>query len=155
MNDLTKAYLKTQTRTQRVQNYLKTPLRKMLDEQIPRLSEQEAQKRKEWITDAIKMRQKYGKPPVSELEKIIGDWEQMRPRMFERLVKQDRLVATAEVLYHPMAARMEALEKAWAEDKIPEYEEYLNEKAEIERMALQYPEYETDEEEMQSEGSES
>ena len=155
MDDLTNAYLKTTSRAARVKNYLKTPLRKMLDEQIPRLSEQEAKQRKQWITDAIKGRQKNGKPPVSELEKIIGDWEEMRPRMYERLLKQDRLVATAEALYHPMSQRMDALEKAWEADEITNYDEYLSEKAQIERMTLQYPEHETSEAEMQSEGSES
>ena len=154
MPTLLDAHLKTETRAKMVADYLKTPLQKMLDEQIPRLSEQEAKNRKKWIKDAMEQRKKYGTPPAETLETIIQDWEQMRPRMYERLKQEDRVVATAEALYHPWSRRMIQLKELWVTDKIKDPDEYLHEKEMLSRMILRYPETDSDEGDMRSEGSE-
>jgi hypothetical protein len=141
-------------RRQEVKDYLRTPLRQMLDEEIPRMTELQAKQRKEWITKAVKARQKYGtKPDMEELEDIVNGWGEMRPRMFKQLQDEGRLFPTAEVLYHPWAAKMSALQEAYKNQKMDE-QAYYREINELDQMILQYPEYETDEEEMQSEDGE-
>ena len=141
-------------RRQEVKDYLRKPLRQMLDEEIPRMTEQQAKQRKEWITKAVKARQKYGaKPEMLDLEEIVNGWEEMRPRMFKQLQDEGRLYPTAEVLYHPWAAKMEALNEAHKNQKMDE-QAYYREIEELDKMILQYPEYDTDEEEMQSEDAE-